>query len=126
VAAVEMEPLGEATDCVWMLALLFRLEPNPRLFKREVMTSTRMRKVVEKEKLEGVGLVALGALRLEGRRECEGYGRFRCCWVNCQARGLEKERTQHRPGECRKLYCYQVWIPDLELAVPLLGTKGTS
>lgn len=77
VAAVEMEPLGEATDCVWILALLFRLEPNPRLFKREVMTSTRMQKVVEKEKLEEVGLVALGSGRCglaEGRRECEGYG----------------------------------------------------
>lgn len=43
VAAVEVEPLGEATAVVWMLALLFRLEPKPKLLKRELMTSTMAR-----------------------------------------------------------------------------------
>lgn len=37
--AVEVEPLGEAAELFWMLALLFRLEPKPRLLKRELMTS---------------------------------------------------------------------------------------
>jgi len=37
---VEADPLGETTAVVWMLALLFRLEPKPRLLKRELMTST--------------------------------------------------------------------------------------
>ena len=36
--AVEVEPLGEAAALFWMLALLFRLEPKPRLLKRELMT----------------------------------------------------------------------------------------
>ena len=44
VAVVEMEPFGEATEVVWMLALLFRLEPKPKLLKREVMTSTTMKR----------------------------------------------------------------------------------
>ena len=37
---VEMEPFGEAAVVFWMLALLFRLEPKPKLLKRELMTST--------------------------------------------------------------------------------------
>ena len=40
VPAVEVEPLGEATEVVWILAVLFRLEPKPKLLKRELMTST--------------------------------------------------------------------------------------
>ncbi len=40
VPAVEGEPFGEATAVVWMLALLFRLEPKAKLLKRELMTST--------------------------------------------------------------------------------------
>lgn len=65
VAAVEVEPFGEATMAVegavavgvavalvegddvedWMLAVLLRLEPKPRLLKRELMTSTSERSV---------------------------------------------------------------------------------
>jgi hypothetical protein len=40
VPVVEVDPFGEATEVVWMLALLFRLEPKPKLLKRELMTST--------------------------------------------------------------------------------------
>lgn len=52
---MEVEPLGEArvtaaegveSDGFWMLALLFRLEPKPRLLKRELMTSTWRRDAV--------------------------------------------------------------------------------
>jgi hypothetical protein len=57
VAVVEMEPFGEATEVVWMLALLFRLEPKPKLLKREVMTSTTMkRKSVGKNDVTGVAV----------------------------------------------------------------------
>jgi predicted glycosyltransferase len=57
VAVVEMEPFGEATEVVWMLALLFRLEPKPKLLKREVMTSTTMkRKSVGKNDITGVAV----------------------------------------------------------------------
>lgn len=37
---VEVEPLGDATELGWMLALLLRLEPKPKLLRRELMTST--------------------------------------------------------------------------------------
>jgi hypothetical protein len=45
VPVVEVDPFGDATeaegvDDVWMLALLFRLEPKPKDLKRELMTST--------------------------------------------------------------------------------------
>ncbi len=53
--AVDVEPLGEAAETeveeVWMLALLFRLEPKPRLLKRELMTST-LKEGVERDKRE--------------------------------------------------------------------------
>ncbi len=44
VPVVWVEPFGEANvvgvaDAVWMLALLFRLEPKPKFLKRELMTS---------------------------------------------------------------------------------------
>ena len=39
-AVVEVEALEGLTVLVWMLAALLRLEPKPRLLKRELMTST--------------------------------------------------------------------------------------
>lgn len=39
-AVVEVEALEGLTVLVWILAALFRLEPKPRLFNRELMTST--------------------------------------------------------------------------------------
>lgn len=74
VAAVEMEPLGEATELVWMLALLFRLEPNPRLFKREVMTSTKMRRLSRRKSWRGLGTCSWGRL---GRKE--GNAKVQVC-----------------------------------------------
>lgn len=42
-AVVEVEALEGLTVLVWMLAALLRLEPKPRLLKRELMTSTAQR-----------------------------------------------------------------------------------
>lgn len=40
---VEVEALDGLTVLVWILAALLRLEPKPRLLKRELMTSTAKR-----------------------------------------------------------------------------------
>jgi len=67
VPAVEVEPLGEATEVFWMLALLFRLEPKPKLLKRELMTSTMADRVEEAGKKETEGRSRLSRER-EGAR----------------------------------------------------------
>lgn len=50
---VEMEPLGEAEEVFWILALLLRLEPKPKLLKREFMTSTSRGKGAAREREGG-------------------------------------------------------------------------
>lgn len=52
---VEMEPFGEAEEVFWMLALLLRLEPKPKLLKREFMTSTSREKGAAREEGRGLG-----------------------------------------------------------------------
>jgi hypothetical protein len=42
---VDVEALEGLTVLVWILAALFRLEPKPRLFRRELMTSTEKREM---------------------------------------------------------------------------------
>lgn len=71
---VEMEPFGEAEEVFWMLALLLRLEPKPKLLKREFMTSTSREKGAARE--EGRGF---GREMKNERCRSEGGARVRGC-----------------------------------------------
>src|SRR5690348_7145177 len=88
VPAVEVEPLGEATEAFWMLALLFRLEPKAKFFKRELMTSTRK---------AGRGAVGGGAVGQSGAQASgEGEGD-----AVVSRRDVEREGESERAAESR-------------------------